>query len=162
MRKVLFPIVLAASALVAAGPAAAQYYPQPQGYGYGYNNPYNHGQIRVFLNRVDQLQRDVHRFDREGRLSSSDAARIYHRAEEVRQRLIQASYDGLNRRERLEFDRRLDMLRANMRNEMRQYRGDGRRYQEADRWDRDQNWDRDDRWDRAERRDEYRRDRRGR
>lgn len=132
MRTVLFSLAAAASALALSSPASAQYYPQPQpqpyGYAHGYHNPYNHGQMRSLMTRIDRLQRDVHRFDRAGRLSNGDAARIHHRAEQLRQRLMHASYNGLNRRERVQFDRSLDQLRANMRHEMRQYRGNDRRW----------------------------------
>lgn len=156
MRTLLFSIAAAASALAFASPASAQYYPQPQpygygqgygqGYGHGYNNPYAQRQVGVLMSRIDQLQRDAHQFDRQGRLSSRDAGRIHYQAEELRRLLMHASYNGLNRRERASFDNRLDRLRAHMRNEMRQYRGNDRR------WGRnDHRYDRRDRW--SDRRD---------
>nr|WP_294170406.1 hypothetical protein [uncultured Sphingomonas sp.] len=47
MRKYLIAAVVATSALTAAAPAAAQYYPAPQPYGYGYPQPnYGYGQPR--------------------------------------------------------------------------------------------------------------------
>ena len=43
MRKIVLSIAVAGAALIAASPAAAQYYPQPQPYGYG-AQPYGYGQ----------------------------------------------------------------------------------------------------------------------
>ena len=54
MRKVLV-ILAAGTALAAAAPAAAQYYPQPQ-YGAPYGNAYgynNYGQVRQLQARID-------------------------------------------------------------------------------------------------------------
>lgn len=169
MRTPLFALAAAASALAFASPAAAQYYPYPpapQGPAYGYNNPYNHGQIRNLMVRIDRLQRDAMRFDRQGRLSRRDAANIHHAAEDIRRRLLQASYNGLNRRERVAIGQRIERLRQHMHREMQQYRGHDRRwdrdYDRAhDRWhDRnDRRWDRDDDDDDDDRRHRRHRDR---
>ena len=163
MRTLLFSVAAAASALAFASPASAQYYPQPQGYAHGYHNPYNHGQIQVFMARIDRLQRTVHQLDRQGRLSRHDAARIHRSAEQLRQRLIQSSFNGLNRRERALFNQRIDRLNALMRHEMRQYRGNDRRWGRDDRWDRDDRRGRDGRrWNDRDDDDEDDRRRRGR
>ena len=50
MRKIVLSLAAAGAALLAASPAAAQYYPQPQpapyGNAYGYNNGFWHGAVR--------------------------------------------------------------------------------------------------------------------
>ena len=122
MRTFLIGLAAAASAAAMASPAAAQW-GQPQGYAYGYNNPYNHGQIRRFEVRIQQLRNDIRRFDYEGRLSRGDAARLDNAAVQLHKQLMYSAQNGMSSRERRVFDNRIDRLRATMRNEMRQYRG---------------------------------------
>jgi hypothetical protein len=122
MRTLLLSIAAAASSIALAAPASAQWVPQPQGYGYGHHNPYNYGQLRNLMTRIDRLQRDIYRMDQRGRLSSRDAARLYHSAEQLRQRVVHASYNGLSRRERLAFDHRVQRLRSALRQEISQNR----------------------------------------
>lgn len=127
MRIFLISLAAAASAVALASPAAAQW-GQPQGYAYGYNNPYNYGQVRRFEARIQQLRRDIRRFDMQGRLSRGDAARLDNAAAQLQQQLMYSAQNGLGQRERRVFDNRIDRLRATMRNEMRQLRGSRYRY----------------------------------
>ena len=135
MRKVLISLAVAASALTAAAPAAAQYYPAPPPYGqaYGYNND-SQRRMDAFMWRIDQFRQDIRQQDRQGRLSSSDAARLDRALMEIRRDVLNSARNGVSSRENQRFDNRLDRLRAQMRAEMR----DGRReYRNDDYRDRD-------------------------
>ena len=123
MRKFVIAAALAASALTAAAPAAAQYYPQqPQGYGYGYGN--NWGQVRRLQVRVDQLQRQISHLDRRNILSEREAARLRNDSREIEQRLRYSARNGLNGREAYSIDRRIQRLEYRIQREAH----DGNRY----------------------------------
>ncbi|MEO6247567.1 MAG: hypothetical protein ABIO85_03155 [Sphingomicrobium sp.] len=119
MRKLLIGAAFAASALTAAAPAAAQYYPQrPQ---YGYKQPQygqqqygyaqnNYGQTRVLYARVDQIRQQIRVLDRRNILSQREAYRLDIEAQQLRQRLQQLSYGGLNPNERYDIERRIQRL----------------------------------------------------
>lgn len=153
MRKVLFTVATAASALAFAAPASAQYYSGPQapyGNAYGYHNNRAH----AFLYRIDQFRNDIRQFDREGRLSNREAARLDRQLTQIRSEVLWASQNGLNSRENRVFDNRLDRLRAQMRAEMRDgNRYAGRNYNNGwvdrdrdgrnDRYEDDRGWDHD-------------------
>src|SRR5262245_32765222 len=89
MRKLLISAAIAASTLVAAAPAAAQYY--PQGNAYGYNN---YGQVRRLQARVDNLQRQITHLDRRNILSNREAARLRDDSREVENRLHRVARNG--------------------------------------------------------------------
>jgi len=126
-RKLLIGAALAATALTAAAPAAAQYYPaRPQygygqqvynqGYGqpsYGYNQGYGQnswGQTRVLMARVDQIRQQIRVLDRRNILSEREAYRLDIEAQQLRQRLRQLSYGGLNQNERYDIQLRIQRL----------------------------------------------------
>ena len=93
MRKFLISAAVAASTLVAAAPAAAQWYPpQPQGYGYGYHD--NYGQVRRLDARIDALQRQIRHLDRRNILSNREADRLRGDANNLERRLRSASRYG--------------------------------------------------------------------
>src|SRR5690349_2710442 len=96
MRKFIITAALAASNLVAAAPAAAQWYP-PQGNAYGYDN---YGQVRRLQARVDNLQRQIVNLDRRNILSNREAARLRDDSREVENRLHRAARNGLTGWER--------------------------------------------------------------
>jgi hypothetical protein len=122
MRKFLISAALAASTLVAAAPAAAQYYPpQPQGYAYGYNN---YGQARRLQARIDQLQHQIIQLDRRNILSEREAARLRGDSRQLEQRLRYAARNGLNGRERYDIERGIQRLEYRVQREAR----DGNRY----------------------------------
>jgi hypothetical protein len=123
MRKFVIAAALAATALTAAAPAAAQWYPpQPQGYGYGYNN--NWGQVRRLQARVDQLQHQIARLDSRDILSEREAARLRNDSREIEQRLRYAARNGLNGNEAYSIERRIQRLEVRIQREAR----DGNRY----------------------------------
>ncbi|HEU0311340.1 MAG TPA: hypothetical protein VFR36_09005 [Sphingomicrobium sp.] len=154
MRKFLISAALAASTLVAAAPAAAQYYPpQPQGYGYGYNN---YGQFRRLDARIDALQRQISHLDRRNILSNREADRLRGESRNVERRLHQLARNGLSGWEAQDIERRIYRLEARIHREAR----DGNRhgyYQAGYGWS---DRDRDGRNDRYE--DDRGRDRDGR
>jgi hypothetical protein len=123
MRKFVIAAALAATALTAAAPAAAQWYPpQPQGNAYGYNN--NWGQVRRLQARVDQLQRQIARLDSRDILSEREAARLRNDSREIEQRLRSAARNGLNGNEAYSIERRIQRLEVRIQREAR----DGNRY----------------------------------
>jgi hypothetical protein len=108
MRKFLISAALAASTLVAAAPAAAQYYPQqPQGYGYGNSN---YGQVRRLQVRVDNLQRQINNLDRRNILSNREASNLRGESRDVERRLHNAARNGLNGWESNDIERRIGRL----------------------------------------------------
>jgi opacity protein-like surface antigen len=124
MRKFLISAALAASALIAAAPAAAQWYPQQQqqGYGYGYQN--NYGQTRRLQVRIDQLQRQINQLDRRNLLSRGEASRLRGESRNLEYRLRSAARYGLNGREAYDVERGIQRLEYRIQREAR----DGNRY----------------------------------
>jgi predicted RNase H-like nuclease (RuvC/YqgF family) len=152
MRKFVIAAALAASALTAAAPAAAQYYPQPQGNAYGYDN---RGQVRRLDARIDALQRQINNLDRRDILSEREASQLRYESRNLEQRLRYASRNGLNGRERYDIERGIQRLEYRIQREAR----DGNRYgrwqyaDNRDHWGDRDNWrdhDRDGRNDRYE------------
>lgn len=141
MRKFLIAAAVAATALTAAVPAAAQYgqsYP-PYGQAYGYNN---HGQIRALQVRIDHIQRQIRQLDRRNVLSNREAARLMDDSRDLERRLRRSARYGLNHAERRAVEVRLARLEQRLWRHAR----DGNRYG-------DRNWsdrDRDGRNDRFE------------
>ena len=135
MRKVLIPIILAASTLAIAAPAAAQWtlsYGNQNGgqygnqyggqYGYGYNNGY--GQVRNLQLRVNRLEQQINVLDRRNILSNREAGQLRYQANMIERQLRQASYNGLNGYERRNIEIRIARLEQNIRYQA----NDGNRY----------------------------------
>jgi opacity protein-like surface antigen len=120
MRKFVIAAALAASALTAAAPAAAQWYP-PQGNAYGYNN---YGQVRRLQARVDNVQRQISHLDRRHILSNREADRLRAQSRDIERRLHYAARNGLGGWEVQDIDRRIYRLEARVQREAR----DGNRY----------------------------------
>jgi opacity protein-like surface antigen len=110
------------SAIAAAAPAAAQYYPnQPAPYGgryYNYDQQYNqsygyaHQQrlIQSYVSRADQLRRRVERFDSRDRISEREASRLRNAAIDLQNRTRAYARNGINPREQRELDERFAQL----------------------------------------------------
>jgi opacity protein-like surface antigen len=108
MRKIILSLAAAGAAVVAASPAAAQYYPQPQpapyGYGnngYGYNNGFqnNWGQVRALQARLFNVERQINRLDRNDRIRDRSADRLRDEANKIERRLRERARGGLDPRE---------------------------------------------------------------
>jgi len=120
MRKFIISAALAASTLVAAAPAAAQWYP-PQGNAYGYNN---YGQVRRLDARIDAIQRQINHLDRRNILSNREASRLRGESRGLENRLQRAARYGLNNREAYDIERGIQRLEVRIQREAR----DGNRY----------------------------------
>jgi hypothetical protein len=121
MRKFLVSAALAASTVMVAVPASAQYYPQPQGNAYGYNN---YGQARRLQVRIDQLQRRIVQLDRANVLSPQEAGRLRYESRNLEQRLRYAARNGLHPQESFAIERGIQRLEFRIQREAR----DGNRY----------------------------------
>jgi hypothetical protein len=136
MRKFLISAALAATALTAAVPAAAQYgqpYP-PYGNAYGYNN---YGHIRSLEARLNQLQRQIARLDQRNILSNREAARLRAQAWDIRNDLRRAARDGFNQREANRFQQRIAQLEYRIQREARDWNNRANRYGDRNWSDRD-------------------------
>jgi hypothetical protein len=126
MRKLLIPIVAAASTLAIAAPAAAQYYPAPRApaYGYGYNNNYTY--VRGLQNRVNRIQRDLQQLAQYRMISRNEYRNRNEDARDIERRLRRDARDGrgLNRNEIVRTEQRIVRLEQKIARDMR----DGRRW----------------------------------
>jgi hypothetical protein len=120
MRKFVIAAALAASAITAAAPAAAQWYP-PQSQGYGYNN---YGQVRRLQARVNNLQRQISWLDSRNILSEREARSLRNDSRDIERRLHRAARHGLNGDEAYSIDRRVQRLEYRIQREAR----DGNRW----------------------------------
>lgn len=143
MHKMLLSLAAAGAALVAATPAAAQYYPgQPYGYGQGYGyNGYeygNWGEVRALQARIDNIEHQINWLERRDRFGDGRADRLRYEAERLEQRLRYEARGGLNPYEARDIEVRIGRLEQQVRYSMAYGRG----------WDRDDHrWgDRDDHW----------------
>jgi predicted RNase H-like nuclease (RuvC/YqgF family) len=149
MRKFLISAAVAATALTAAVPAAAQWAPQqPYGNAYGYNN--NYGQVRSLQARVNNLQRQIRNLDQRNVLSNREAAKLLDDSRDLERRLQRSGRNGLSRSEYNAVVTRLANLEQRLQREAR----DGNRYGDrrytdrdhdgrADRWEDDRGHDHD-------------------
>ena len=119
MRKFIISAALAASTLVAAAPAAAQW--QPQGNAYGYNN---YGQVRRLDARIDAIQRQIDHLDRRNVLSNREANRLRGESRDVEKRLQRVARNGFTGWERNDMENRIQRLEVRVQREAR----DGNRY----------------------------------
>lgn len=135
MRKIVLSIAAAGAALVAASPAAAQYYPgQPAPYGnaYGYQN--NWGQVRALQVRIDNVERQINRLDRRDRIRDRSADRLRDEANRIEDRLHRSARNGLNPYEMRDIQVRIARLEQQVQYSLAN--GYGRRGDRDDRWDR--------------------------
>jgi hypothetical protein len=131
MRKYLISAAVAATALTAAVPAAAQWAPQqPYGNAYGHNN---YGQVRSLQARIDQLQRQIRRLDQRNALSNREAARLMDDSRDLERRLHRSASYGLNYNEVRAVEVRLARLEQRLWRDAR----DGNRYGDRRYSDRD-------------------------
>lgn len=142
MRKLTLALVVAGSAIAAASPASAQYYPQPgpYGYSYGYNNGSN--QARSLEQRIYNVLRSL-----DG-VRPDQRYQIRSEAISLDRQLRYAQRNGLNPYEAHFFDIQIGRLErrqhwASM-NGRYGYDQNNGYYGNQDRYDRDHQRDRDD------------------
>ena len=109
MRKLLLSLTAAGAAIVAASPAAAQYYPQPQPAPYGYGQG-NWGMVRSLQARVDNIQRRIEWLDRRDRIGGRSAERLLDEANKIERRLRERARFGLDPREAGDLNYRIQRL----------------------------------------------------
>jgi len=110
MRKVLFSIAAAVSALAVATPASAQWaqpYPAPA---YGYPGYSQFGQVRVLQARINGIQRQIRFLDQRNILSNREARRLREQSRAVEHRLLHASRNGLSPWEARDIESRIARL----------------------------------------------------
>jgi hypothetical protein len=131
MRKFVLPLAVAGAGLVAASPAAAQFYPAPQAAPYAYGNGYNNnwGQFRSLQVRIDNVQRQINRLDRRDVIRGRSADRLMDEANKIERRLHERARGGLNQREAYDIEMRIGRLEQRLQFAMNDRYG---RY--GDRW----------------------------
>jgi hypothetical protein len=154
MRKIVLSLAAAGAALVAASPAAAQYYPQPQPYGYaqpygsygyngyGYNNGW--GQVRALQARIDGVERQIRHLDRRDVIRDRSGDRLRYEADRIEDRLHRAARGGLNPYEARDIEVRIARLEQQVRYAVASNYGRYGYRDRDDRWNHDGRWDRDD------------------
>lgn len=124
MRKYLISLAAAASALVVAAPASAQYYGGSQAYGYGRGDygrsydrrgygDYNYESRRLVeanLERMAKIHGEIRSAAARGMLSPAEAARLDRQAAQFDRELAWLARDGMTGSEGATFDARADRL----------------------------------------------------
>jgi hypothetical protein len=146
MRKVILGLLAVGTALVAASPAAAQAYGAPYGNAYGYNN---YGQVRSLQARLDNVERQIRRFDRRDAIRNDRADRLRAEANQIENRLHRAGRNGLNGYEANDISNRIARLEQRVQYSLAN-RGYNRGYADRDRDGRNDRWE-DDRGTRHDR-----------
>ena len=169
MRKFMIVMAATGTALVAASPAAAQYYPTPQpapygyngynqgynGYNQGYNGyGYNCGQVRALQARLNNVERQINRLDRRNYIRDRGADRLRNEANRIEDRLRDRARGGLNPYEARDIEARIARLEQNVQYAMSNRYGGynngygyGYGYNDRDRDGRDDRYERRDRDD---------------
>jgi hypothetical protein len=133
MRKTLIMLAAAASALVVASPAAAQYYGgpvygapaygAPYGNAYGYGNGY--GNANPWARELQQIRYQANNLARQGRLTRSESRDLFRDIQRAERVINRKSRYGLSRSEARSLNERIGKIRY----ELRLYSDrDGRRY----------------------------------
>ena len=123
MRKVLIPIVAAASALTVAAPASAQWAPPVYHY-----QPYNYGNAfsyRTFARsmevRVQRLRTDIRALQARRVLSWSEARSLERQAAHLQVRIYRASRNGIQVGEARRLENQIRNLEYRIQREARDW-----------------------------------------
>jgi hypothetical protein len=128
------------SAIAAAAPAAAQYYPGPQGpydgRQYNYNQQYGQSYgyqnqqrlIQAYVGRADQLRNRIERFDGRDRITEREAARLRAAAIDLQNRTRAYARNGIDPNEQRDLDNRFANLQQRIMVQARDGRRNGRGY----------------------------------
>lgn len=129
MRKMIFTIAAAASALVVAAPAAAQYgapvyggqaYGAPYGNAYGYN-----GRANPWARELQQIRYQADQLARQGRLTRSESRDLFRDINSAERAIARKGRYGLTRREARDLNQKIVRIQR----ELRHYSDyDGRRH----------------------------------
>lgn len=129
MRKTLITVAAAASALVIASPAAAQYYPAPAygapAYGAPYGNAYGYNRGgNPWMQQLQQIRYQADMLGRQGRLTRAESRDLFRDIRSAERAIHQKSRRGLSRREARQLNDKLGRIR----HELRRYSDHDRRY----------------------------------
>ena len=126
MRKIIFTIAAAASALVVASPAAAQYYGGPVYGAPAYGAPaYGYGNANPWARELQQIRYQANNLARQGRLTRSESSDLFRDIQRAERVINRKSRYGLSRSEARSLNERIGKIRY----ELRLYSDrDGRRY----------------------------------
>ena len=132
MRKLLIPIVAAASALTVAVPASAQCAPpvyryQPYTYGTAFSY---HAFAQSMQIRVQRIRTDIRAMQARRILSWSEARSLENQARNIQQRIFFASRNGIQPREARRLENQIRNLEFRVQREARDWnnRPNRRRY----------------------------------
>jgi Spy/CpxP family protein refolding chaperone len=128
MRKTLIMLAAAASALVVASPAAAQYYGGPVYAAPAYGAPaygYRQGNANPWARELQQIRYQANNLARQGRLTRSESRDLFRDIQRAERVINRKSRYGLSRSEARSLNERIGKIRY----ELRLYSDrDGRRY----------------------------------
>jgi Spy/CpxP family protein refolding chaperone len=128
MRKTLITLAAAASALVVASPAAAQYYGGPVYAAPAYGAPaygYRQGNANPWARELQQIRYQANNLARQGRLTRSESRDLFRDIQRAERVINRKSRYGLSRSEARSLNERIGKIRY----ELRVYSDrDGRRY----------------------------------
>jgi hypothetical protein len=136
MRKIIFTIAAAATALVVASPAAAQYgygvptYGAPvyggQAYGAPYGNAYGYRQGgQHWARELQQIRYEANNLARQGRLTRAESRDLFRDIQSAERAVYRKGRYGLTRNEARDLNDRVYRIQR----ELRRYADyDGRRY----------------------------------
>jgi hypothetical protein len=112
MRKIIISIAAAASALVVASPAAAQYYGRPAygapaysapyGNAYGYRNGGNQ-----WAQQIQQLRYQANNLARSGRLTRAEGRDLFRDLDSAERAIYRSGRNGLSRNEARDLNQRI-------------------------------------------------------
>lgn len=135
MRKFLITAAIAAATVATAAPAVAQYRGHDQhrshdqhrgGWGQNDNRGYNRQAVVQLQRELAQVENRIERAAQRRTISQREYQSLRREAQNIRQRLHNASRNGLNQREVNELRMRINRLEQRVRVERRD--NDGRRW----------------------------------
>lgn len=110
MKKIIASLAIAASALVATAPAAAQYYGAQRG-GYAVRGG---GDI---YQRLDRIAVRIDRNHQRGTLTNGEARRLRNQLDDIARLEQRYRFDGISRGEWQELNRRIAVLQQRVQNQ---------------------------------------------
>lgn len=114
MKKIIASLAIAASALVATAPAAAQYYGAPRG-AYGVNNGVRGG--GDIYQRLDRIAVRIDRNHQRGTLTNGEARRLRNQLDNIARLEQRYRFDGITRWEWQDLNRRVAVLQQRVQNQ---------------------------------------------
>lgn len=114
MKKILASLAIAASALVATAPAAAQYYPGPR---QGYDQRVVRG--GDVYQRLDRIALRIDRGHQRGALTNGEARRLRNQLDDIARLEQRYRFDDISRWEWQDLNRRISVLQQRVQDQRR-------------------------------------------